>query len=148
MTGWLSVNRGMGMKLCLKSLLRRINHIPSMEANEPAMSSDSIEDLVTSPCFFDAHETGELLNLNTHPDVDLLSLESPAMSASVKPVRRCGCLSAPLLSQWKVMPWSQVCNRYCNILFAASQCICDGLEVNWVHLLVAYDTSGHMAIAQ
>ena len=76
------------MKLCLKSLPRHISHIPSMEVNEPAMSSDSIEDLVTSLCFFNAHETGELLNLYTHPDVDCLSLESPAKSASVKPARR------------------------------------------------------------
>ena len=78
----------MGVKLCLKSLLRCISHIPSMEANDPAMSSDSIKDLVTSPCFFDAHETGELLNRYTHPDIDHLSLESLAKSASVKPVRR------------------------------------------------------------
>ena len=78
----------MGVKLCLKSLPRCISHIPSMEANNPATSSDSIEALVMSPCFFDAHEIGELLNRYIHPDVDLLSLESPAKSASVKPVRR------------------------------------------------------------
>ena len=88
MKGWLSVNRGMGVKSCLKSLPRCINHTPSTEANELVTSSDSIEDLVTSPCFFDAHETGELLNLYTHPDVDCLLLESPAKSASVKLVRR------------------------------------------------------------
>ena len=76
------------MKSCLKSLPRHINHTPSTEANEPATSSDSIKDLVTSPCFFNAHETGELLNLYTHPDVDHLSLESLAKSVSVKPVRR------------------------------------------------------------
>ena len=82
------MNSGMGMKLCLKSLPRCISHIPSTEANEPATSSDSIKDLVMSPCFFDAHETGELLNQYTHPDVDCLSLESLAKSVSVKPVRR------------------------------------------------------------
>ena len=78
----------MGVKLCLKSLPRRISYIPSTEAKDPVTSSDSIEDLVTSPCFFDAHETGELLNRYIHPDVDCLSLESLAKSASVKPVRR------------------------------------------------------------
>ena len=76
------------MKSCLKSLPRHVNHTPSMEVNELATSSDSIEDLVTSPCFFNAHETGELLNLYTHPDIDRLSLESLAKSASVKLVRR------------------------------------------------------------
>ena len=93
----LIVSEQMGMKLCLKSLPRWISQTPSTEANEPAMSSDSIEDLVTSPCFFKAHEIGELLNLNTHPDVDLLLFKFPEKSASVKPVRRCGCLSVPLL---------------------------------------------------
>ena len=48
-----------------------------------------------SPCFFKSHEIGELLNLNIHPDVDLLSFESPEKSASVKLVRRCGCSSVP-----------------------------------------------------
>ena len=97
MKGWLSVNRGMGMKLCLKSLLRQISQTPSTEVNELVTSSDSIEDLVTSPFFFKAHEIGESLNLNTHPDVDLLSFESPLKSVSVKPVRRCECSSIPLL---------------------------------------------------
>ena len=78
----------MGVKLCLKSLPRHISHIPSTEVNDLATSSDSIEDLVMSPCFFDAHETGELLNRYIHPDVDLLSLTSLAKSASVKLVRR------------------------------------------------------------
>ena len=89
MKGWLLVNRGTGTKLCLKSLLRQISQTPSTEANELVMSSDSIEDLVTSPCFFEAHEIGEWLNLNIHPNVDFLSFKSPAKSASVKPVRKC-----------------------------------------------------------
>ena len=96
MKGWLSVNRGMGTKLCLKSLLRQISQTPSMEANELVTSSDSIEDLVTSPCFFEAHEIGESLNLNPHPNVDLLSFKSPVKSAFVKLVRRCECSSIPL----------------------------------------------------
>ena len=49
MNDWLSVNRGMGMKLCLKSLATRISHAPSTDVNDPVTSSNSMDDLVTRP---------------------------------------------------------------------------------------------------
>ena len=42
---WLSVKMGMGIKLCLKSWPSLMIQIPSAEANDPVMSSDSIVDL-------------------------------------------------------------------------------------------------------
>jgi hypothetical protein len=51
---WLSVKMGIGVKSCLKSFPSLISHIPSADANEPATTSDSIVDLLTQPCFFDA----------------------------------------------------------------------------------------------
>ena len=89
MNDWLLVNKGMGMKLCLKSLAKRISHTPSTDANDPATNSDSMDDLVMRPCFFDAQEIGEPQKVNTHPDVDFLSFGSPVKSASVYAVMGC-----------------------------------------------------------
>ena len=77
------------MKLCLKSLAKRSSHAPSTDANDPATSSDSMDDLVTRPCFFNAHEIGGPQKMNIHPDVDFLLFESPAKSASVYVVMGC-----------------------------------------------------------
>ena len=89
MNDWLSVNRGIGMKLCLKYLAKRISHAPSTDANDPATSSDSMDDLVMRLCFFNANEIGEPQKVNIHPDVDFLSFESPMKSASVYVVMGC-----------------------------------------------------------
>ena len=84
---WLSVNSGMGVKLCLKSWPRRISQMPSAVANNPATSLDSIVDLLTVLCFFEAQEIGAPLNVKSHPVVDFLSSRSPAKSASMYPAR-------------------------------------------------------------
>ena len=83
MNDWLLVNNGMGVKPCLKSLPSHTSHIPSVVVNEPATNYDSIDDQLTCDCFFDAHDIGAPLKLNTHPVVDFLSFTSPAKSASV-----------------------------------------------------------------
>ena len=78
---------GIGTNECMKSAPSLINHIPSVDANDPAISSDSIEDLAMQVCFFEAHESGELLNVKIQPVVDMQWLTSPAKSASVNPAR-------------------------------------------------------------
>ena len=89
MKDWLSVYMGMGAKLCLRSFLRQISNIPSPEAINPTTSSASIDDWVTSPCFFNAQDTGAPLTMKTHPVVDFQSLMFPAKSASMNPARLC-----------------------------------------------------------
>ena len=51
-----------------------MSHMPSADAMDPATSSASIDDLVMSPSFFDAHEMGDPLNVKIHLVVDFLSL--------------------------------------------------------------------------
>jgi hypothetical protein len=87
MKDWLSVKMGIGMKSCLKSLANQTSHIPSTDVIDPATSLDSIDDRVTSPCFFKAQEMGVSLNVKIHPMVDYLSFRSPTKSMSVKPAR-------------------------------------------------------------
>ena len=70
-----------------KIFLSLISQMPSAEARDPATSSTSINDLVTRPCFFEAHEIGDPLKVKIHPVVDFLSLTSPAKSVSVNPAR-------------------------------------------------------------
>ena len=130
------------MKLCLKFLAKRISHAPSTNVNDPMTSSDSMDNLVTRPCFFDAHEMGELQKVNIHPDVDFLSSESPVKSASVYTVMGSIYPVVPFPSHLKSIPWSRDWMRYCTILFAVSQCVDDGFDVNWVHLFMAYEMSG------
>ena len=59
-----------GVKSCLKSFLSLISHMPSAEAIDPAMSSASIDEHVTSPCFFNAQEIGAPLKVKIHLLVD------------------------------------------------------------------------------
>jgi hypothetical protein len=87
MKDWLSVKIGMGVKTRRKSFPSLINHIPSAVANDPAINSDSIEDLDTLVCFFDAQESGESLYVNIQPVVDFRLFTSLAKSASVNPAR-------------------------------------------------------------
>ena len=42
-------------------------YMPSADANEPATSSDSIDDLMTSFCFFEAHETDQSVECENPP---------------------------------------------------------------------------------
>ena len=81
------MKRGMGTKSCLKSRSKCMSQMPSAEAIEPAISLDSMEDPVTRPCFLDAQEMGEPLNVKVHLVVDFLLFMSPTKSASVKPAR-------------------------------------------------------------
>ena len=57
------MNKGIGEKFCLKSLPNLMSQTPSAAAKDPVTSSDSIDDLATSPCFLDAHEIGVLLKV-------------------------------------------------------------------------------------
>ena len=84
---WLSVNNGTGVKLCQKYFPSLINQMCSAEAEDPATSSASIDDLITRPCFFEAHEMGDPLKVKIHSVVDFLSLTSPAKSTSVNPAK-------------------------------------------------------------
>ena len=78
---------GIGMKSCLKSFPSLMSHIPSADAIDPATNSASIEERVMSPCFSEAQDIGEPLNVKTQPVVDFLSFVSLAKSVSVKPAK-------------------------------------------------------------
>ena len=98
MNDWLSVKSGIGVKLWQKSLASLISHIPPVDVNDPATNSASIDDLVMSPCFFDAHDIGAPLKVKIHPVVDFRSSALPAKSASMKPARLCAYPSTPFPS--------------------------------------------------
>ena len=111
MKDWLSVNSGMGVKLCLKSLPSRMSQIPSVIANNPATNSDSIEERLMCDCFFKAHDIRDLLKLKSHLVVDFLSEVLPAKSASVYPARLCAYPLTPFPSDLYLMPYLLVCIR-------------------------------------
>ena len=58
-------------EVMIEILSSLINQWPSGDAMDPVTSSASMEDQVTSPLFFYAHEIRVPLNVNTHPVVDL-----------------------------------------------------------------------------
>ena len=142
------MNSGMGLKTCLKSLPSQMSQIPSVVANDPATNSDSIKERLMCDCFFEAHDIGDLLKLKSHPVVDFLSVMLPVKSTSVYLARLCAYPSTPFPSNLYIMLYSLVCNRYRTILFAASQCVTLGFDVNWTHLFTANEMSGHVAIEQ
>ena len=60
-----------------------LNHSASLPAAAKAMNSDSIVEWVILVYFFDAQETTSPPKMNTHPEVDLLSLALVIQLASV-----------------------------------------------------------------
>ena len=55
-----------------------MSHIPSADVIDPATSSASMDDQVTSPCFLDAQDMSDTLNVKIQPVIDVLSFTSLA----------------------------------------------------------------------
>ena len=74
-----------------------------------AITSDSDEECEIAPCFLQSHVTGQKvfgpIKHRIAPDVDLLSLRSPAKLASQNSI---SWQSAGLSPTWLVMTWSAV----------------------------------------
>ena len=104
MNDWLLVKSGIGVKSGQKSLASLISHIPLADVNDPATNLASIDDLVTSPCFFNAHDIGAPLRVKIYLVVNFRSPVSPEKSGSVKSVRLYVYSSIPFPSCLYVIP--------------------------------------------